>query len=67
MWKKYSIVLGLALSLPSSILGISFLVYNLYKNKVISEGFGLTIIIISIVNIFYIMIRYVVKRKNKPN
>lgn len=67
MWKKYTIVLGLALSLPSSILGISFIVYKLYKNKIISEGLGLTIIVISILNIFYVMIRYVIKRKNQSN
>lgn len=67
VWKKYTVIMGLALSLPSTILGISFVVYKLYKNGIISQGVGLIILLISIANIFYIMVRYVLKRKNKSS
>lgn len=64
-WKKFSYVMGLALSLPSTILGVSYLAYTLYKKGVISEAVALGLIIVVTLNIFYVMIRYVLKRKNQ--
>jgi hypothetical protein len=64
VWKKYGAIVALALSLPSTILVVCYVAYTLHKKGIISEGFGLIIIVVSIFNILYLMIRYVLKRKN---
>jgi small-conductance mechanosensitive channel len=63
--KKYMMVMGLALGLPSTILGISLFVYYLMEQKIISHTVGLIIIVLVVVNIFYLMIRSVSKRKSE--
>lgn len=63
--KKYLMVMGLAMALPSTILGVSLIVYYLMEQKIISNLAGLVIIVLVIINVFYLMIRSVSKRKSK--
>ena len=58
------VVVGLALGLPSTILGVSFFLYTLLKKNIISETVFLLILVTVIFNTFWLMIRYVYKRKN---
>ncbi len=58
------VVVGLALGLPSTILGISFFLYTLLKKNIISEALFLIILVAVVFNTFWLMIRYVSKRKN---
>jgi hypothetical protein len=55
-------IVGLAIGLPSTILGIFFFIYFLIQEKIISTNLGLILIVLVIVNIFYLMIRYAVKK-----
>jgi hypothetical protein len=55
-------ILGLAIGLPSTILGIFFFIYFLIQEKLISTNVGLILIVLVIANIFYLMIRYAVKK-----
>lgn len=63
--KKYLMVMGLAMALPSTILGVFAFVYYLIEEKIISNTLGLVLIILVIINVFYLMIRSVTKRKSK--
>lgn len=58
--------MALALALPSSLIGIFGLVYTLVRENIISEGVALIVILVFIIQIFYLMMRYVFSRKNKP-
>ncbi len=62
--KKYLAVLALALGLPSTILGLFAVLYQLVQKGVISWNIALSVLILVIINILYLMIRYVNKRKN---
>jgi amino acid transporter len=57
-------VLGLALAFPSSILGVCFLAYKLYKLNIIPEWASLVLVLIVTANMLYLMIHYASKRKN---
>lgn len=58
------VVLGLAMALPSTILGAMVLLYQLVGKNIISENVALVLLLLIIVNTFYLMLRYVIKRKN---
>ena len=60
--KKMTIVLGLAMGLPSTILGVSYLFWNLAQKDIISERTAVLLIVLSVINTFYIMIRYASKK-----
>lgn len=55
-------VLGLAIGLPSTILGIFFFIYYLIQEEIISTMLGLTLLVLVIINVFYLMIRYAIKK-----
>lgn len=55
-------VLGLAVGLPSSILGVFALAYFLIEKKYMSTEFGLGLILTIIFYTFYLMIRYANKK-----
>lgn len=63
--KKLVVVLGLSVGLPSTILGICLFVMKLIDEQVVSKSQGLIIILIVVINIFYLMVRSVLKSKNK--
>lgn len=58
------LILGLALGLPSTILGVFWLTYELHRRKIISENLGLLIMVLVVVNTLYLMIRYGLAKKN---
>ncbi len=62
--KKYAIVVGLALGLPSTILGVFAILYHLVQENLISWNIALGIIVLVVLNTLYLMIRYVNKRKS---
>lgn len=62
--KKFLTVMGLALGLPSTIVGLFFLLNELVKRDVISWNTLLIILLIVVLNILGLMVRHVVK-KNK--
>jgi len=55
-------VVGLAVGLPSSILGVFALVYFLINKNIVSASVGLLLILIIIAYTFYLMIRYANKK-----
>ena len=55
-------VVGLAVGLPSSILGVFGLIYFLTEENIISNGMGLIIILAIIGYTFFLMIRYATKK-----
>ncbi len=62
--KKYLIVMGLALGLPSTLIGVFALLYNLVQAGLISWNVSLVIMVLVSVNTLYLMIRYVNKKKD---
>ena len=56
-------IMGLALALPSTILGVAFLIYYLIEEKLISQGLGLFILIAVVGYFFYLMVRYAFNKK----
>ncbi len=64
--KKSNIIkaMGLAVGLPSSILGVFALIYMLSKKGYISEVTGLVIILVIIIYTFTLMIRYAIKKQD---
>ena len=55
--KKWVKISAIALGLPSGILGLSYLLYQLMVNKIISKGVMLMLIILFVFNAFYLMFR----------
>ncbi len=55
-------VLGLAVGLPSSILGVFGVVYYLISENIISTYVALALIVTIILYTFYLMIRYANKK-----
>lgn len=55
-------IVALALSLPSTIIAISVFVFSLTKQKIISDLTGIIIVLLVLINFFYLMMRYVFKR-----
>lgn len=56
-------VVGIAVGLPSSILGIFFVVYFLIEKGHIPAWLGMLLIITIIIYLFYLMVRNVYKKK----
>lgn len=65
MDKKWVTVLGLAMSLPSTILGTAYIAHLLVKEGYISKVVGFGAFFLVIANIFYWMIWYALKNKDK--
>ena len=55
-------ILGLAIGLPSSILGVFFLMYFLIENNYISSTVGLIVIVLIITYTFVLMVKYANKK-----
>ncbi len=61
--KKLLAVLGLAMALPTSVLAVAIVVYELIEAKLIGNGTGLIIILAVIFNIFFLMFKHLRKQK----
>ncbi len=57
-------IVGLAVGLPSSILGVFIIIYILVEKNIITATLGLVIILIVITYTFYLMIRYALKKQD---
>lgn len=55
-------VVGLAMGLPSTILGVFALIYYLMNKNYISSGVAILIIVSIILYTFYLMIKYAAKK-----
>lgn len=62
--QKYIVITSLALSLSGSVLGLSYLMYYLAKEKILSKEIGFLILIVYIFYVLYMMVRYAVSKKN---
>lgn len=60
----WAAVLGLALSLPSLILGAFYFLSTLVESGIISETTGLIVGLLVVLNSIFLMVRYVLKKKN---
>lgn len=63
--RKFFIVMGLALGLPSTIVGLFFLLHQLVQNDVISWNALLIILLVVVINILGLMVKNVLDKKNK--
>jgi hypothetical protein len=62
--RKFFIVMGLAIGLPSTIVGLFFLLYQLVQNEVISWNALLIILLIVVFYMLFLMVKNVVGKKN---
>lgn len=62
---KWLVVMGLALALPSTLLGTFALLFSLVKKGYLSETWGLVLMVLVGSNTLYLMVRYVAKRKKR--
>lgn len=56
-------VVAIALALPSTILGVFFLIYYLINKNIISQNLGLGFLVLIIAYFFYLMVRYATSKK----
>jgi len=63
--RKFWLVMGLALGLPSTIVGVFFLLYYLVQNGVIGWNMALGIIILVVGYMLYLMVKNGLDRKNR--
>ena len=56
-------IVGIALALPSTILGVFFTIYYLIQENIISETLGLSFLVLIICYFFYLMVRYAIAKK----
>ena len=63
--RKVMIVMGLAVGLPSTILGLFFVLYQLVQNDVISWNTLLIMLLIVVIYTLGLMVRNVVVSKDK--
>ena len=61
----WSIVLGLAMALPSSIIGVFFVLWYLMEQGHIDLWHLVLILVLVIVNTLFLMVRYVSLKQNK--
>ena len=61
--KQYTIM-GLAMGLPSTIIAVAVMASKLVDGGFISEGIGLVIVILVVISMFFLMIRYAIKKKD---
>lgn len=57
-------VLALAMALPSTILGLFLVLQQLVDRELISNNIALIILVLIILNILFLMVRYVFKKPN---
>ena len=62
MSKQYSLILALAVGLPSTILGVSYLVYLLMEKQLITPLIGILVIFLVVSSSLYLMVRYAIKK-----
>lgn len=55
--RKFLIVMGLALGLPSTIIGVFFLLYELVKSEIITWNFLLITLVILVIYILFLMVK----------
>jgi predicted nucleic acid-binding Zn ribbon protein len=63
--RKFWIVMGLALGLPSTIVGVFFLLYHLVQNQIISWNLALGLILVVVGYMLYLMVKNGLDRKNR--
>lgn len=63
--KKFVIVMGLALGLPATIIGLFFVLLELVKSGLISWNVLLIVLISVIAYFLFLMVRNVLAKKNK--
>lgn len=63
--RKFMIVMGLALGLPSTIVGLFFLLYQLVQSQIISWNVLLIILLVVVIYMLGLMVKYVLVKKNK--
>ncbi len=63
--RKFFMVMGLAVGLPSTIIGLFFILYQLVKSGVISWNALLAILLVVIAYMLGLMVKNVLDRKNK--
>ena len=63
---KKLVIVGLALALPGSILGVFLGSYALVEKKIISNKVALLVVVLVVINTFYLMLKYA-KNKSKKN
>jgi len=62
--KKFMLVMGLAVALPSSIIGIFFLLYELVRNGIISWNVLLMLLLVVIFYFLFLMVKNGLGKKN---
>ncbi|MBC77282.1 MAG: hypothetical protein CME64_14825 [Halobacteriovoraceae bacterium] len=67
MDKNLLAVMGLALALPTSILAVAAVVYQLIEKEIIGNMAGLGIILAVIFNIFFLMFKHLRKNREKSD
>lgn len=63
--QKFLIVMGLAVGLPSTIVGLFFLLYQLVQNEIISWNWLLIILVTVVVGTLILMVKNGMVKKNK--
>jgi hypothetical protein len=63
--RKFLIVMGLAVGLPSTIVGLFFVLYQLVQNELISWNVLLIVLLIVIIYMLILMVKNVVGKKNR--
>lgn len=63
--RKFFLVMGLALGLPSTIVGLFFLLYQLVKAELISMNALLIILLIVVGYMLFLMVKNVLGKKNR--
>lgn len=63
--RKFLLVMGIALGLPSTIVGLFFILYQLVQKQIISWNALLIILLVVVVYMLFLMVKNVVGKKNK--
>jgi hypothetical protein len=63
--KRFMIVMGLALGLPSTIVGLFFLLYQLVEKKIISWNLLLIILLVVVLYMLVLMVKNGLDKQNK--
>ncbi|MCB9094749.1 MAG: hypothetical protein H6621_06745 [Halobacteriovoraceae bacterium] len=60
--KNIYLVMGLAMGVPSTIIGVFFLFYFLDQQKILDLKYGILILVVTILNTFFVMVKYASKK-----
>ncbi len=63
--RKFLIVTGLALGLPSTVIGLFFILYQLVQNGLISWNALLIILLVIIIYMLGLMVKNVLEKKDR--